>query len=247
VWVPGCAPDVTGAVYPIMTATLLVVEDDHDTRTFLADNLTADGYDLVVAGSLREGLRSLAGAPDLALVDVGLPDGSGLELVARARAARDGLDPGQRFLVVSGQVAEHERVRSLRVGADDYLAKPFSYAELLLRVKALLRRGSITAARPPVLRAGPLTVDVATRAVTLRGERIELSAKEFELLQALAADPERVHTKAELLRDVWGYTVPATTRTLDSHACRLRRKLGTDYVRNVWGVGYRLCDEVVAP
>ncbi len=233
-----------------MSTSLLVVEDDHATCTFLADNLTADGYDLHVAGSLRDGLRQLgASSPALALVDVGLPDGSGLELVARARSGRDGLDAGQRFLVLSGRTAEQDRIRSLRTGADDFLAKPFSYAELLLRVRGLLRRGPVASARPPVLHAGPLAVDAATRTVVLRGERVELSAKEFALLRILAAEPDRVHTKGDLLREVWGYSVPTATRTLDSHACRLRRKLSRDgdaYVVNVWGVGYRLLDPVAA-
>ena len=222
-----------------MTASLLVVEDDHAIRTFLADNLTADGYELDVAGTMHDGLRRLAAStPALVRGDVGLPDGSGLELVARARAGLDDLDTNQRFLVLSGRADEQDRVRSLRVGADDFLAKPFSYAELLLRVRALLRRGPVTAARPPVLQVGPLSVDAATRTVVLRGERLDLSAKEFGLLRALAAEPDRVHAKQDLLRDVWGYGDPRATRTLDSHACRLRRKLsaqGDAFVVNVWG------------
>jgi DNA-binding response OmpR family regulator len=232
--------------------SLLVLEDDEMTRTFLADNLTADGFELLVAASAQEALRLLeTAAPDLAIFDVGLPDGSGLDLIARLRAC-DGpstrLDPALPIIVVSGRATEMDRLRGLRRGADDYLVKPFSYPELLERVRALLRR---TGERPRLgrLRAGDLTIDPGPREVYLRGRRIELSQKEFALLRKLASDPMRVFTKEELLRDVWGFRSIGTTRTLDSHACRLRRKLGEDgdlYVLNVWGVGYRLMDLAVA-
>src|SRR4051794_7875292 len=190
------------------SVTLLVVEDDHAIRTFLADNLTADGFDLLVADCARDGLRLIEHkAPDLVVVDVGLPDGSGLDVVARVRAADRRVsraDPDQRFLVLSGRTGELDRLRGLERGADDYLCKPFSYPELLLRVRALLRRGS-AARRAGKLRVGDLEVDPVSRDVRLRGAPVDLSGKEFALLRALAADPTRVFTKAELLRDVWGF------------------------------------------
>jgi DNA-binding response OmpR family regulator len=227
---------------------LLLVEDDAVLRTFLADNLTADGFEVVVAETLREGLRALEyKQPDLVLVDLGLPDGSGLELIARVRGA-DGvasrLDPDVPLVILTGRTSEVDRLRGFEKGADDYVSKPFSYVELRMRVGAVLRR-----ARPRRgsgrLRVGELEVDPASRDVRLRGERIVLSQKEFALLLALAAEPTRVFTKAELLRDVWGFRSLGTTRTLDSHACRLRHKLGGQgdhLVVNVWGVGYRLVD-----
>ena len=231
-------------------ATLLLVEDDPAIRTFLADNLTADGYDLLVAETARDGLRLLeTKAPDLAIVDVGLPDGSGLELIERVRradAAASRLDPSQPLIVVSGRASELDRVRGFDRGCDDYVVKPFSYPELLARVRALLRRAK-PRQRHGRLRVGDLEVDPVSREVRLRGEHVELSQKEFALLRALCAEPTRVFTKEELLRDVWGYRSLGTTRTLDSHACRLRRKLGSDgdsFVVNVWGVGYRLLDPV---
>jgi DNA-binding response OmpR family regulator len=227
---------------------LLLVEDDPVLRTFLADNLTADGFELLLADSVRDGLRLLEyKQPDLALVDVGLPDGSGLDLVARVRAA-DGvasrLDPTMPLVLLTGRTAELDRLRGFERGADDYVAKPFSYAELRLRVRAVLRR---TRARRGSgrLRVGELEIDPASREVLLRGKPIALAQKEFALLRALASEPTRVFTKAELLRDVWGFRSLGTTRTLDSHACRLRHKLATDgdrFVVNVWGVGYRLID-----
>jgi DNA-binding response OmpR family regulator len=229
-------------------ATILVVEDELPTRTFLADNLTADGYELRVAETLRDALRTLEyHEVDLVLLDLGLPDGSGLELL---RALRDGGGPGSRLdrrlplIVLSGRAGEPDRVRALERGADDFVTKPFSYAELRLRVAAVLRRASV---RPyeGFLRVGPITLDPVTREVRLHGTRVTLSQKEYALLRVLAGEPTRVWTKAELLRDIWGYRAYGHTRTLDSHACRLRHKLalhGERYVVNVWGVGYRLVD-----
>jgi DNA-binding response OmpR family regulator len=214
------------------TPTLLVVEDDPVLRTFLADNLTADGFELVLADCLRDGLRELEfRRPDLAIVDLGLPDGSRL-------------DPSLAVIVLSGRATELDRVRGFERGADDFVAKPFSYSELRLRITAVLRRTRESNGHGR-LRVGELELDPVAREVRLRGRRVDLSQKEFALLQALAADPTRVLTKEELLRDVWGFRSLGTTRTLDSHACRLRQKLGGDgdrFVVNVWGVGYRLVD-----
>jgi len=231
-------------------ATILLVEDDPVLRTFLADNLAADGYEALPADNLRDGLHELEhGRPHLAIVDLGLPDGSGLELIARVRAA-DGvvsrIDPYLPLLVLSGRSSELDRVRGFERGADDFVAKPFSYGELRLRIAALLRRTRERRGRGR-LSVGALELDPAAREVRLRGRRIDLSQKEFSLLRALMVEPTRVMTKEELLRDVWGFRSLGTTRTLDSHACRLRHKLGRDgdrYVVNVWGVGYRLIDGI---
>jgi DNA-binding response OmpR family regulator len=227
---------------------LLLVEDDPIVRTFLADNLTADGYQVLAAQTLGDGLRMVEyKRPDLAIVDVGLPDGSGLDLITRVRAAdrvASRLDPSLPLLILSGRTAEVDRLRGFARGCDDFLAKPFSYGELRARIEAVLRR---TRERPGQgsLRVGELEVDPPSREVRLRGERVPLSQKEFALLLALAAEPTRVFTKEELLRGVWGFRSMGTTRTLDSHACRLRQKLsagGHRFVVNVWGVGYRLVD-----
>jgi DNA-binding response OmpR family regulator len=228
--------------------SILLVEDDPVLGTFLADNLSADGYEPIVAETLRDALRDAEyKRPDLAVVDLALPDGSGLELIERIRGA-DGIvsrvDPQLPMVVLSGRAGDVDRVRVFERGADDFVAKPFVYGELRLRLAAVLRRSRLRPGRG-VLRVGDLSVDPASREVRLRGRRIELSQKEFALLRALAAEPTRVLTKAELLRDVWGYRALGTTRTLDSHACRLRTKLGADgdrFVVNVWGVGYRLVD-----
>jgi DNA-binding response OmpR family regulator len=228
--------------------TILLVEDDLGLRTFLADNLAADGFDVLLADTVRDAVRLLEyKQPDLALVDLGLPDGSGLDLIARVRSA-DGLasrlDPQVPLVVLTGRASELDRVRAFERGADDFVGKPFSYGELLGRVRAILRR---TRPRQALgrLRVGDLEIDPPSREVRLRDRRIELSQKEFALLKALAAAPTRVFTKEELLRDVWGFRSMGATRTLDSHACRLRQKLGRTgdrFVINVWGVGYRLVD-----
>ena len=230
------------------SASILIVEDDVPTRTFLADNLTADGYDLLVAPTLREALRTLEyRRVDLAVVDLGLPDGSGLDLLQRVREAGGAgarLDARLPMLVLSGKAGETDRVRGFERGCDDFLPKPFSYGELRLRIAALLRRSCERPAEGR-LRVGELELDPVAREVRLRGARVTLSQKEFSLLRQLAAEPTRVFTKDELLRDVWGFRAHGATRTLDSHACRLRQKLsarGDRFVVNVWGVGYRLVD-----
>jgi DNA-binding response OmpR family regulator len=227
---------------------LLVVEDDDATAAFLAENLNADGFRVATAGAVGEALRAIeVRHPDLVVLDLMLEGGSGLHVLDRVRAA-DGLatriDCDLPVLVLSGRAAEVDRVRGFARGADDYLTKPFSYPELLARVRALLRRAGGRAQRG-LLRVGELTVDPETRAVRLAGEPVELSAKEFAFLQALAVEPTRVLSKPELLRDVWGYAAVGATRTIDAHACRLRRKLGGGsrrYVQNVRGVGYRLLE-----
>ena len=234
------------------TPTLLLVEDDPIVRTFLSDNLTADGFAVLVADTVRDGLRVLEyDKPDLAIVDVGLPDGSGLDLVARVRAAdrvATRLDPALPLVILSGRTAELDRIRGFDRGCDDFVPKPFSYGELRRRIEALLRRSGERRGSGR-LRVGELEIDPASRDVRLRGERVTLAQKEFALLLALAAEPTRVFTKEELLRDVWGFRAMGTTRTLDSHACRLRHKLATagdHFVVNVWGVGYRLVDGAAA-
>ncbi len=229
-------------------ATILVVEDHRLTRTFLADNLSADGHDVLEADSIADALRLMEkGFPDAAIVDLGLPDGDGLELLREVREAdrvAGKLDPDLPMLVLTGRGGDLDRLRGFHRGADDYVLKPFSYQELHARIGALLRRSR---RRPGMgkLRVGPLEIDSVTRDVRLHGERIVLSKKEFALLRALAGDPTRVYTREELLRSVWGFRTMCATRTLDSHAFRLRRKLGgagERFVVNVWGVGYRLLD-----
>ena len=231
--------------------TVLIVEDHQLTRRFLADNLAADGYEPLQAGSIAHARRLiLGGYPALAVLDLGLPDGDGLDLLAELRGAGgaggscSGLDPHLPVLVLSGRGSEVDRIRGLERGADDYLPKPFTYHELRARVAALLRRST---RRPGTgrMRVGTLEIDPQSREVWLEGRPVHLSKKEFGLARMLASAPTRTFTRDELLREVWGFQSPGATRTLDSHAHRLRRKLSAgraSFVINVWGVGYRLID-----
>jgi DNA-binding response OmpR family regulator len=226
---------------------ILVVEEDHATRTFLADQLTADGYEILVAEDRRHALHLLAShRPALVLADI---NGQTLGLLDAIRAG-EGLageiDPATPMIVLTARADELARVRVFERGGDDVVSKPLSYPELRGRIAALLRR-TYAPRQTPISRIGTLSVDHRAREVHIGEQQVELSAKEFELLQALIAEPRRVFTREELLRDVWGMHGFTRTRTLDSHSVRLRAKLaaaGPDrrLVINVWGVGYRLCD-----
>jgi DNA-binding response OmpR family regulator len=253
VWIGGevrgglTSPGVDGSRSP-EARLILVVEDDDATRAFLLDNLTADGFRVASASGVGEGLRAIeVRQPSLVVLDLALEDGNGLALLDRVRAS-DGLasriDPHLPVIVLSGRAGDADRVRSFNRGADDHVTKPFLYQELLARVRAVLRRTDGRRIQG-VIRVGDLTIDPATRAVRLAGRRVELSAKEFALLHRLAEQPTRVYRKHELLRDVWGYLSIGNTRTLDAHACRLRKKLrgtGRPWVVNVRGVGYKLTE-----
>ena len=227
---------------------VLIVEDHTITRRFLADNLAADGFEPIEAGTAAEGLRLIAERqPELAVIDLGLPDRDGLELLREVRSSArqgGGLDSQLPVLILSGRGSELDRIRGFERGTDDYLVKPFSYAELRGRLDALLRRAC---ARPRLgrMRVGALELDPMSREAWVDGKVVHLTNKEFALALRMATEPTRVFTRAELLSEVWGFQSAGATRTLDSHASRLRRKLslGTRrFVVNVWGVGYRLLD-----
>jgi DNA-binding response OmpR family regulator len=215
-----------------MSNALLLAEPEPATRGFLERHLRQDGFDVV---------QALDGEA-VELLEVTRPD---LVLAADSLAA----DLCQRAadipIIVLGRADSDpvDRVRAFDGGCDDYLGRPFHYEELLARIRAVLRRVS-----PPPrerIEVGDLLIDRAARRVTVQGVSVVLAAKEYDLLVKLAGDPGRVFTKEQLLREVWGFRSLGRTRTLDSHASRLRRKLATaggDFVRNVWGVGYSLTD-----
>lgn len=228
-------------------ASLVVCEDDTTTLELLCDHLTADRFGVLPAPSASDALRLCRyNHPDLLLLDLTLPDASGLDVLREIRDA-DGVtsrfDPGLPVIILTGRGADEDRVRGLETGADDLVVKPFSYPELRARIGAVLRRG-IGGRRGPC-RVGDIVIDPARRKVWVGEREVALSNKEFGLLQVLASDFSRVFAKRELLEAVWGYRSPARTRTLDSHASRLRRKLDPEhsrYVVNCWGYGYRLID-----
>ena len=231
-----------------MSNALLLAEPEPDTRGFLERHLTDDGFEVVGTAAGCEALDLAERArPDLLLLGAGLPDASPLDVCRRLREGEPGRSWNREVpVIVLGQTEADavDRVRALERGCDDYVPRPFLYDELRARIQAVLRRTR----RPESerLEAGEIVVDRATRRVTVGGEPVSLSSKEYELLCKLATDPTRVFSKELLLRDVWGFRSSGRTRTLDSHASRLRRKLQAagegPFVVNVWGVGYRLID-----
>ena len=232
-------------------ATILLAEEHDATRAFLEDNLRADGYRVLIAADRAKALALLATAhPDLIVVDV---NGQTLELLDAVRSG-DGIagsaDPDTPMIILSRDADRLQRIRLLERGGDDVMRKPFAYPELRARIGAVLRRSRATRKGRRIVRAGPIVIDVRSREVRVYERRVELSATEYELLVALAHEPHRVFTREELLRSVWRCDATSRTRTLDSHAFRLRHKLcdGIDdrMVVNVWGVGYRLIDGVSA-
>jgi DNA-binding response OmpR family regulator len=236
---------VVGSVAAMSVVAVLVVEHEVESREFLAQQLTDDGFEVFAADRAGRALElAEATRVDLVLLDAVLPDASGFEVCSRLREG----EPGRGWnrdvpvIMVSARGDPVDRVRGFARGCDDYVVKPFVYEELLARMRAVLRRAAGPAHRRLAVR--DLDIDLASRVVRVAGEAVQLSAKEYELLVALAEDPERVFGKEELLRNVWGFRSLGRTRTLDSHASRLRRKLNRNgeaaYVLNVWGVGYRL-------
>jgi DNA-binding response OmpR family regulator len=232
--------------------TILIAEDDVGSRRYLADQLTADDCDVLEADDAGGALRALATKfPDLVVLDVSLAEGtSGLDVLRAVRGAdraTSSIDPYIPILVISGRSRSAERIRALELGADSFMPKPYSYGEIWVQMRALLRRSS-GRDRTSRIRVGALEIDPGSRSVWLSGRPIRLTATEFALLRVLASQPTTVRTKPELLKAVWGYHGHASTRTLDSHVCRLRNKLRTPnatFIRNTWGIGYRLLDDPV--
>ena len=219
-----------------MATAVLVAEPDPSTRGFLERHLKDDGFDVLGAAECGEALELAERArPDLVL----LGDSAALD------ECRSWSSEVPLIVIGAPEADAVDRARALERGADDFLSRPFLYDELLARIRAVLRR--TTPVVPEVVRVGALEIDRLTRRVAVGGKRIDLPAKEYELLLKLASEPMRVFTKEELLREVWGFRSIGKTRTLDSHASRLRRKLargsGEPFVVNVWGVGYRLLED----
>ncbi len=217
---------------------VLVVEDNADLAYGLRNNLEIEGYEVDVAADGEEGLaRVRAARPDLVILDLMLPRLDGFRVLRAMRA--EGL--AMPVLILTARGEEADKVRGLKLGADDYVTKPFGVLELLARVEALLRRNTSS----PIERIGDVEIDRATRVVTRRGARVELAPKEFDLLVALADRRGAVATRLELMRNVWGWSDAVITRTIDTHVAELRRKLEDDPARpqlilTVRKVGYRL-------
>jgi two-component system response regulator BaeR len=227
------APPITTIGVRVQRLRVLVVEDDARLAAVIAEQLHEEDFDVRLARSIAEAERLLPDLrPHCVLLDVGLPDGSGFDLCRRLRRAGGSWDPSLAIIMLTARVEEADVLRGFERGADDYVRKPFSIPELVSRVRvALVRR------RPAG--GGDLHVE------RLMIEVLELAGKEFALLVELASDPGVLCSKQDLLERVWDYRSRGRTRTVDSHASRLRRKLQAagapgDPIANVWGAGYRL-------
>jgi two-component system phosphate regulon response regulator PhoB len=229
-------------------ARILVIEDDPDIQTVLDFNLRNAGHAVTLAAQAGDGLRLVRETrPDLVLLDLMLPDMPGTEVCKAMR--QDAALKNTCVLMLTAKGEEIDRVVGFAVGADDYVVKPFSVRELLMRVAALLRRAGPSTEDGPRLEFGVLSVDREAHRAWVGGELVELTALEFKLLITLHDRKNRVQTRARLLSDVWGIDAEITTRTVDTHVKRLREKLGVagDYVQTVRGVGYRFAERPEAP
>jgi two-component system, OmpR family, phosphate regulon response regulator PhoB len=228
---------------------VLVVDDEPDITGLVAYHLAKAGYRVSTVATGTEALRAVRQErPDLLVLDLMLPGISGYDVLADLRRREETRDIG--VILLTARKEESDRIRGLSLGADDYLAKPFSPQELVLRVAAILRR----LASPPVavggrLTAGPVVLDRTTHQVTAGGKAIELTATEFRLLQALLEREGRVQSRSYLLQAVWQAQPDIQTRTVDMHVQRLRTKLGKagDWVETVRGVGYRFRSPPASP
>jgi two-component system response regulator RegX3 len=221
---------------------VLLVEDEEAITAPLTEALQREGFRAQAAGSLADGLeRARSERPDIVLLDVMLPDGSGFDLLRELRA--DGRVP---VIMLTARGDEADRVLGLELGADDYVVKPFSGRELVARIRAVLRRTSAVAApaAPGRLHIGDLELDAPARTATLRGEPLELTRKEFDLLALLMGQAGAVVSRERLIDEVWDVNWFGSTKTLDVHVSGLRKKLGDDpsdprYLHTVRGVGFR--------
>jgi DNA-binding response OmpR family regulator len=224
--------------------SVLVVEDDPGIATQLVRGLERAGY---IADSVAMGAEALRRPPsDVVLLDLGLPDVDGIDVCRRLRA-----DSDAAIIVVTARGEEADRVLALDEGADDYLVKPFGLAELLARIRAVLRRGQRSGGgggTAEVLRHGPLTVDLRTRKVTIAGSEVALTPKEFAILECLSTDPGRLISRQEIVERAWDEHWYGPTKVLDVHLAALRRKLGDpSLIETVYGHGFRLADRPPLP
>ena len=227
-----------------MKQKVLVVDDEPDAVELVEFNLKEAGLDVAKASNGKEALtKAKLILPDLILLDLMLPEVDGLEVCKILR--RDPATASIPIIMLTAKAAEIDRVLGLELGADDYVTKPFSPRELVLRVKGLLRRGKPAVEKSEQIRVGIMCIDIPRHEVTVKNQRVVLTAREFKLITVLAQRRGRVRSRDRLLHDVWDYDNIIDTRTVDTHVRRLRHKLGpaAKYLDTVRGVGYRLVEE----
>ena len=224
-----------------MSHKILIIEDEPDIRKTLEYNISREGYKVVCASSLSKGKEQINSSDfSLILLDLMLPDGSGLDLCREIKSDKD--KSSTPIIILTAKDDEVDKVVGFELGADDYVTKPFSVRELILRIKAVLKRGAEKKETLEVQRQfGELIMDIDSHEVFVNNEQIILTALEFRLLRQLVDRRGRVQSRDQLLSDVWGYSAEVTTRTVDTHIKRLREKLGTmgKYVQTIRGVGYK--------
>ena len=224
-----------------MSLKILIIEDEPDIRKNLEYNLSREGYSVLTAASIEEAEQLIySNNLSLILLDLMLPDGSGLELCKKMKS-----DPDVQnlpIIILTAKDDEVDKVVGFELGADDYVTKPFSVRELILRIKAVLKRGDNKKDIVEIDRQfGDLKIDIDSHEVYVDGDLVNLTALEFKLLIQLVDRRGRVQSREQLLADVWGYSAEVTTRTVDTHIKRLREKLGSmgKYVQTIRGVGYK--------
>ena len=224
------------------TSRVLIIEDEPDIRKTIDYNLAKESFQVFQAGSIAEGEQSiLDNSPDVIILDLMLPDGSGLTLCRDIKSN----DKTKHIPVIllTAKADEVDRVIGFELGADDYVTKPFSVRELTLRVKAILKRGVSETAKADEAEFifGELKLNLEAHQIFINNKEISFTALEFRLLKHLIDRRGRVQTRDQLLEEVWGYSAEVTTRTVDTHIKRLREKLGSngEYIQTIRGVGYR--------
>jgi phosphate regulon transcriptional regulator PhoB len=228
----------------VMKQKILIVDDEPDVLELIEFNLKSAGFEIATASDGEEALRKAkASLPNLILLDVMLPEVDGMEVCKILR--RDANTAAIPIIMLTAKAAEIDRVLGLELGADDYVTKPFSPRELVLRVKALLKRSQGERTSSDHIAIGEIKIDLPRHEVTIDRKRIDLTATEFKLLVLLAQRRGRVQSREQLLKDVWEYDHAIDTRTVDTHVRRLRDKLGSaaKYLDTVRGVGYRFVEE----
>ena len=223
-----------------MSQKIYIVEDEPDIRETLKYNFSNEGFKVSTAPDGEEALSNIKKVlPDVLILDLMLPGVSGLDVCKSIRTDDDIRDMSIIMLTAKGE--EIDRIIGFELGADDYVTKPFSVRELILRVKVLLKKQRESLVQNKLVTFGPIRIDLDAHELKINDKEIVLTALEFKLLQHLVKRKGRVQTREQLLGDVWGYSAEVTTRTVDTHIKRLREKLGntSDYIQTIRGVGYR--------